>query len=433
MAGEARALRGDVLPTEAEIYKHYLHVQVAKESSGEWHRSVPVSTKIKSITEDVASVWNKTSIPHNLVGHEGERKVKAVITKVKGLDKIILSKRGKEFGRSLNQLFDVARCKCEEECLCQPENQVPKSWQEFLQDQRGERKLEGVLFSDRKLSLRAAAVKLEKDNVKKEKVALKTEMKKQQARKKQKLKDKSKTEKELMLRKDSLQECEDEERVTESIEEEWESEEADGLKRKRKFNLRSLPNFARACDRVKVSDYAAAMLGNSLLMDYGLVTGDNSVDLIDPSKVRRERERHGKVLEKVQRGEDLPQGIYTDGKRVPTLVREVRETKVAVPGGKGRGATRVVTNTSTQLKVQEHLPVVAFPCDEPQKFSEKYVTHLTPPPPLASPWQSSWPPPSGRGGLRQRWLELMGAASTQASIIVPSGCLSSLSTTLCSG
>ena len=49
MAGDPRALRGDVLPTEAEIYKHYLHVQVAKESSGEWHRSVPVSTKIKKL------------------------------------------------------------------------------------------------------------------------------------------------------------------------------------------------------------------------------------------------------------------------------------------------------------------------------------------------------------------------------------------------
>ena len=56
----------------------------------------------------------------------------------------------------------------------------------------------------------------------------------------------------------------------------------------------------------------------------------------------------------------------------------MRETKVAVAGGRARGATRVVKTTSNQVEVQEHLPVVAFPCDEPHKFTGKYVTHMTP-------------------------------------------------------
>ena len=51
---------------------------------------------------------------------------------------------------------------------------------------------------------------------------------------------------------------------------------------------------------------------------------------------------------------------------------------MAVAGGRARGATRVVKTTSNQVEVQEHLPVVAFPCDEPRNFTSKYVTHMKP-------------------------------------------------------
>ena len=56
---------------------------------------------------------------------------------------------------------------------------------------------------------------------------------------------------------------------------------------------------------------------------------------------------------------------------MPTLVHEIQDTKVAVPGGRGRGATRVVTTTSNQVKIQDHYPVVSEPGGE-------YVTHVTP-------------------------------------------------------
>ena len=79
----------------------------------------------------------------------------------------------------------------------------------------------------------------------------------------------------------------------------------------------------------------------------------------------------------MKRSEELPHGIYTDGKRVPTLVRAVRETKVAVAGKRGKWASRVVKTTSNQVKVQEHLPVVALPCYELLKFTGKYATHKT--------------------------------------------------------
>ena len=119
---------------------------------------------------------------------------------------------------------------------------------------------------------------------------------------------------------------------------------------RKKSNTRSLPNFAMACDRAKISDNMGSMLACALLIDYGIVTKDDSVNLIDPSKVRHEQERHGRRLEEVQRSQELPHGIYTDGKRVPTLVRAVRETKVAVAGGRGRAQGISVAPSASQTK-----------------------------------------------------------------------------------
>ena len=58
------------------------------------------------------------------------------------------------------------------------------------------------------------------------------------------------------------------------------------------------------------------------------------------------------------------QGLYTDGKREPTLVRETTVTKVQVPRGRGRVAYRTVTSTCNKTVVQDHYPVLAEPGGE---------------------------------------------------------------------
>ena len=55
----------------------------------------------------------------------------------------------------------------------------------------------------------------------------------------------------------------------------------------------------------------------------------------------------------------LPGGIYTDGKRAPTLVRQTAQTKVRVPGG------------SNKIVIEDHYPVLAEP-------GGQYNTHVTP-------------------------------------------------------
>ena len=133
----------------------------------------------------------------------------------------------------------------------------------------------------------------------------------------------------------------------------------------RKYNTLHLKNFAIECDRYGVPDRAAAKIGNGLLKDLGKVTKDNTSMLICPTRLRRERLKWGAKLEAECSRISLPHGLYTDGKRVPTLVRLTRETKVKVPGGRGRRAYRTVATTSNQLVV------LAEP-------GGSYVTHVTP-------------------------------------------------------
>ena len=60
-----------------------------------------------------------------------------------------------------------------------------------------------------------------------------------------------------------------------------------------------LPTLARECDRWGVSDRSAAALASAVLVDCGIIDAHDSSDVIDPSKIRRERqkkEKHYKLV-----------------------------------------------------------------------------------------------------------------------------------------
>ena len=89
-------------------------------------------------------------------------------------------------------------------------------------------------------------------------------------------------------------------------------------------------------------------MANGLMMDLGVVKEGKTKFLIDHSKVRREREKWGKKREV----ELMPEGgLYTDGKKSKTFVRDVTETKMRLKGGQGKGAFRVVENVSNQFEI----------------------------------------------------------------------------------
>lgn len=61
-----------------------------------------------------------------------------------------------------------------------------------------------------------------------------------------------------------------------------------------RFKLSAL---ALACDRTEISDRNAATIASAILQDFGIISVDNKINVVDRLKVRREREKKRKDLQ----------------------------------------------------------------------------------------------------------------------------------------
>ena len=239
--------------------------------------------------------------------------------------------------------------------------------------------LQGVL-STRTLSLRAASERDRQGQEARDMVRFKMEQLQREEKKKTEREERSKQDCEILFSTVPVDDIDFSEDSSEDnngddgqeTDSDWEDVEEEVTEdNTSNYNLRSLKYFSMECDRYGVSDRAGAKIGNGLLKDLGIVKRGCTAKLICPSKLRRERRKWGKLLGEEKDAVKLPQGLYTDGKKVPTLVRVTTVTKVQVPGGKGRAAYRTVSSTSNKMVVEDHFPVVAEP-------SGQYITHVTP-------------------------------------------------------
>ena len=268
-------------------------------------------------------------------------------------------------------LLDLAACSHMDlsSCTCPPSKAVPESWRSFIEDQRGPR-LQNCLLN--RLHLRAASVptfQLSPEETRaREKEKKKNDREKKEAEFEKKAKDNLVKQKELLKRKIKMESSEDSDSEVNS-ESEWEDEEE--TMKTGEYNTLQLKNFAREVDRYKVSNRAAAKIGNGLLKDLKIVTKNKTTNLLCPGKVRRERCKWGGRLEKIHQAKQPPAGLYCDGKKCPTLTRETNCVPVQVRGARGRGAKKMVATTSTQKVVTEHFTCVSEPGGE-------YLTHVTP-------------------------------------------------------
>ena len=87
LALAASPLSGRQLPTMKEVYQHSLHLAEVKQSSGEWIQNTPKSEKAKCLAGEVASIWESASLPHRLVGRQGEKLVLGLFDKVRAVQK----------------------------------------------------------------------------------------------------------------------------------------------------------------------------------------------------------------------------------------------------------------------------------------------------------------------------------------------------------
>jgi len=117
---------------------------------------------------------------------------------------------------------------------------------------------------------------------------------------------------------------------------------------------KELPAFARACDRHRVSDRSAAAIATAVLHDFGLISHVDSSNVIDKSKVRRERKKNrSKLICQVKEYKDVT-SLYFDGRKDKTLINVKKEKKY-----------------HRQVIVEEHLSLVAEP-------NSIFLGHITP-------------------------------------------------------
>ena len=65
-------------------------------------------------------------------------------------------------------------------------------------------------------------------------------------------------------------------------------------------NRSSLREVAVTCERFGISDRAGAAIATAALKAFGIVTDTNKTNVIDPSKLRRERKNIDKKFKKIK-------------------------------------------------------------------------------------------------------------------------------------
>ena len=99
---------------------------------------------------------------------------------------------------------------------------------------------------------------------------------------------------------------------------EWQGE-SNTIQKKKKQMRAALPTLAAACNRHGVSDQAAATLATAVLQDMQIVHQGDTTQVIDRSKVRRERYK--------KRGDQATEsnttfcGLYFDGRKDRTIIQ----------------------------------------------------------------------------------------------------------------
>ena len=351
-------LNSNQLPTKLSLYCHSQFLRREKIASGGWFKNVSTHEVAMAVANDCAQVWNLTGIPHQH-GTDMERyivqKIKVIIEEGNKLKKIPKKRRSDSSTNSFEVLFDIAVCQHtgSSVCDCPKNKKVPDGWKEFLMDQRNSR---GMFVGQvDRAATRDVKIELEKTHVKEEK-------KKREDNRRDKWKEEGAVQFQTVSGEEFESSCSDSD-----TDGEWEDIEQPKIKRKKL----SLPRFAKECDRYKVSNRAGAALANALLKDHGILTKDDTSMMIDHSKLRRERIKAGQLSEKRRSEQHLGNALYFDGKKCPTLVREVTSVKVQKRGMRGRGSSATVQTKRVKLQSEEHYTVVEQP-------DAKYLTHFTP-------------------------------------------------------
>lgn len=320
--GNMEDLKENMLPTYENVMKFYewtrFHLKIERNS-----RKEPSFSDIaKRVSLRIESIWKKASIPtvsHNRV----LQLLKAYHSKCKNFiksQKRPSDDKKKDIIRQSKLLFDICSCKCKDfllQCNCSKERKVPKEEQAFLIDQRTGRKMMigGIdqVTTARLKRKRARKIKSEIylcSSSKSNKVAVGTSQ-------------------DFTSTSSDSDDCAEVFNVPPTSQ-----------KKEKKISrsTESFPILAKTCDRYGVSDRAAAAIASAVLHDIR-----SNIQVIDKSKLRRERKKVRDDVMSKQKCTDIP-ALYFDGRKDKTL-------KIVKKG----------TKKYRQIVVEEHISVLKEP------------------------------------------------------------------------
>lgn len=124
------------LPTRGQIARHVLFVKERKNASN--------SDAFPIVLETVTSLWKRAGIPTEPAKNINIKLKRLMEQGSKQSQYRTLSGKGQLFVDSLDKLFDIAGCQCQDflKCSCDKDIKVPQKERDFLTDQRTGRQMQ---------------------------------------------------------------------------------------------------------------------------------------------------------------------------------------------------------------------------------------------------------------------------------------------------
>ena len=333
------------LPTYGDIMRQYKLIRnLLKENYN--NKEPSVKEVSNAVAAKVESIWLKSSLPittHTRVvqmvqqHHEKYIRIKKSSKSKKNLKSYQLQVR--KFECHSSKLFDICSCKCIDlnECKCPRDRKVSLKERGFLLDQRSQRLMYigNIDYTETK--------KLQKRVERRKKALHSTNSS---------IGDLSlvREYKELNETFEYGEEYEDGS-VSENEDEHGERSQKYSKCTQSKQLRRDLPTVALTCDRYGVSDRSAAAIASAVLQDFGLINTEQSMNVVDRSKVRRDRNKMKAEMKKqVERKPFM--ALFFDGRKDKTLkMCPQKRRRMSI--------------------VEEHISIIGEP-------NSQYIGHVTP-------------------------------------------------------
>lgn len=317
--GTGKLLKGDVLPSNKDIIRYYMWLE---------------ENCLSKIVERVFEIW--ISAGFNTKQLVTKARQKQILQKLHYQYRLHCSKNKSKksktssdqreiFTRNLTKLFDIAACKCINNCQC-----LPLELKKFLNNQRNEKTMKIADINIKTIPEITQNISLIQSSDCDDET------------------DSDNNSDEYISSSSSI----NSEGGSDYVPNEYYKRTINIKRDNQKYNTTNFKSVASMADRYGVSHQAAAAIASSSLQSVGLITSNNNMLVVDSCKIRRARE---KVRENL-RSCDAPAmvGLYFDGRKDRTLFYEKDNSGIY----------------RKKFRKEEHISIIAEP-------GARYINHAS--------------------------------------------------------